>query len=95
MCGFCAKSNTAVNCLVSDNSKKSIPFPTIVHSILYVVLDFTLLKFLSDSISKFKSIYENTRVSFREILFPNDMSSSNSSTHNLFFSIRKSVTFFI
>ena len=54
-------------------AKSPFHFTTIVHSILYVVLDFTLLKFLSDFITKFKSLYENTRVSFREILFPNDV----------------------
>ena len=26
VCGFVQKSNTAVNCLISDNGKKSVPF---------------------------------------------------------------------
>ena len=46
MCGFCAKK-VILQSIVSFQiiAKSLFHFPTIVHSILYVVLDFTLLTF--------------------------------------------------
>ena len=89
MCGFCAKSNTAVNCLVSDNSKKSIPF---YHNSTFNTLcriGFYTVKVFIRFYIKTEIHFENPNVPYRET------SSSKFSTHNLLLSICKSATFFI
>ena len=81
MCGFCAKSNTAVNCLVSDNSKKSIPFS---HNSTFN----TLCRIGFYTVKVYQILYQNLN---------QFMKTQEYLLERLYFQmiIRKSVTFFI